>query len=318
MHGLKVPKKEGERMRQILLEQGLLVSDYKIRQDETFLYFPVRKGLPGYDIVELSFDKRTMPPKSIKEYGVKSFDIIGDIAIVDIPQDIEYQKEEIAQILLYRKPIRTVVQKGSAVGGELRTRTFHNIGGEPKTETIHTEYGLRFRVDITKVYFNPRLATERWRIAQNVNPGEVITDMFCGVGPFSLMMSKFSRAEKIYAIDINPEAIKFLKENLKINKIENVIPILGDAREEIKKVGPSDRIIMNLPQKAFEFLPEALQYGRIIHYYRITADIQGEIERIRTLGCTMGMETAILAYESVKSYSPRMEMFRIDISTKRR
>jgi tRNA (guanine37-N1)-methyltransferase len=316
MHGLKVPKKEGERVRQILLEQGLLVSDYKIKRDEPFLYFPVRKGLPGYDVVELSFDRRPAPPQSIKDYGARSFDIIGDIAIVDIPEDSEESKEEIAQILLQRKSIRTVVQKGSAVKGELRTRILHNIGGEPKTETIHTEYGLRFKVDISTVYFNPRLATERWRIAQNVTPREVITDMFCGVGPFSLMIARFSCAEKIYAIDINPEAITLLKENLRINKIENVIPILGDAREEIKKVGSSDRIIMNLPQRAFEFLPEALKYGRIIHYYRVTADIQEEIEKIKMVGCTMGMNPVVLAYKPVKSYSPTMDIVRFDISTK--
>jgi len=312
MRGLKVPKREGEKVRQTLIQQELLLSRYKIKKDEFFIYFPVKEGIPGYDVVECSFEEKVQPPESLKKFGISSFDIIGDIAIVDIPEDVQDQKNEIAQALLTRKPIRTVVQKRSKVQGEYRTRTFEYLAGEQKSETIHTEYGLTFKIDINTVYFNPRLATERLRIAQKVEAHEVVTDMFCGVGPFSLMVAKYSEAEKIYSIDINPEAIQLLKENIKLNKITNVHPILGDSKKEIAKIGSSDRIIMNLPQKAFEFLPEALQYGRIIHYYRITSDLQGEVERIKALA-TKIKPIEILQYCTVKSYAPDMELYRIDI-----
>ncbi len=313
MHGLKVPKNEGEKVRQLLIERKLLLLQYRIRRDEAFLYFPVKEQLPGYESVECSFERKPEPPQSLEKFEIRTFDIIGDIAIVDIPENVQNQRKEIAQILLSRKPVHTVVQKSSRVDGEFRTRTFEYLAGEPKTETVHTEYGLKFKVDISKVYFNPRLATERWRIAQKVQPGETVTDMFCGVGPFSIMISKFARAEKIYAIDINPEAIRFLRENVKLNRVKNVVPVLGDARKEILRIGHSDRIIMNLPQKAFEYLPEALQCGRIIHYYRITADIQGEIEKVKALCRKMGKPSKIPTYKTVKSYSPDMELYRIDI-----
>lgn len=314
MRGLKVPKREGEKVRQELIQQGLLLSRYKIKKDEFFIYFPVKEGIPGYDVVECSFEEKVKPPESLKKFGISSFDIIGDIAVVDIPEDVQDQRNEIAQALLNRKPIRTVVQKGSKVQGEYRTRTFEYLAGEQKSETVHTEYGLKFKVDISTVYFNPRLATERLRIAQKVEAHEIVTDMFCGVGPFSLMIAQYSEAEKIYSIDINPKAIQLLKENIKLNKIKNVIPILGDAKKEIAKIGSSDRIIMNLPQKTFEFLPEALQYGRIIHYYRITSDLQGEVERIKALATKM-RPIEIIQYCTVKSYAPDMELYRIDISS---
>lgn len=314
MLGLKVPKPEGEKLRQILIQKRVLLSDYKIKRDETFIYFPVKEGFPGYETVECSFEKRMTHPASVRKFGISSFDIIGDIAIVDIPEELQEEKEEIARALLTRKPIKTVVQKISKVQGEFRVRTFQHLLGEEKSETVHTEYGLKFKVDINDVYFNPRLSSERLRIAKKVNPGEVVTDMFCGVGPFSVMISKFSQAEKVYAIDINPAAIQLLKDNLKLNKIRNVIPILGDAQEEIPKIGRTDRIIMNLPQKAFEFLPQALQYGGIIHYYTITPDIQGEVEKIKTLQHE-GITLEIIQYRTVKSYSPDMELYRVDIKT---
>lgn len=286
--------------------------NYKIKRDETFISFPVKESIPGYETTECTFEQRTPHPESVKKYGISSFDTIGDIAIVDIPEALQHQKKEIAETLLTRKPINTVVEKVSKVKGEFRTRKYQYILGEKKWVTYHKEYGLTFKVDINHVYFNPRLATERLRIAEKVTPGEKVTDMFCGVGPFSLMIAKFSSADKIFAIDINPAAIELLKENLKINNIKNVTPILGDAKEEISKIGHTDRIIMNLPQRAFEFLPHALQYGDIIHYYTITADIQGEIEKIRMLA---DGNCEISHYRTVKSYSPDMELYRIDIVT---
>lgn len=312
MRGLKVPKRDGEKVKKALIEQGLLVSGLKIARDKTYVYFPVKEGIPGYDTVDITFEKKEKHPESLQKFGLRSFDIIGDIALVDIPEELEEEKGKIVTALLARKPIHTVVQR-SPVNGEFRTRACQHLGGDQKSETIHTEYGLKFKVDINNVYFNPRLSTERLRVAQKVNPGEVIIDMFCGVGPFSLMIAQYSDAEKIYAIDINPKAVALLKENIKLNKITNVIPILGDAKEEIKRIGNSDRIIMNLPQKSFLFLPEALQHSGVIHYYRITADVQGEIDRIIALGNTMDILLTGVQYRTVKSYAPDMELYRIDI-----
>lgn len=310
MRGLKVPKQDGEKVRKALIEQGLLVPGYKVLRDELYIYFPVKGDIPGYDTVDVLFEERIKHPASLQEFGLRSFDIIGDIAVIDIPEG--EKKQDIVTALLSRKPIHTVVQR-APVNGEFRTRVCQHLGGDQKSETIHTEYGLRFKVDINTVYFNPRLSTERWRIAQKVNPGEIVCDMFCGIGPFSLMIAKYAEAEKIYAIDINPEAIAFLKENIQLNRITNVVPVLGDAKKEIKKIGTVDRIIMNLPQKSFSFLPEALQHGSIIHYYRITADIQGEIDCITQLGDALGIVLTVIQYRTVKSFSPDMDFYRIDI-----
>ncbi|MGD2247830.1 MAG: class I SAM-dependent methyltransferase family protein [Candidatus Methanofastidiosia archaeon] len=313
MHAVKVPKQEGEKIRRILVENKVLLPEYKVDHDKKYIYFPVKSGagIPGYKTVEHSFQKREHPP-SLDTFDIRSLDIIGDIAVIDIPEEAPH-KNDIAKALLARKPIKTVVEKSSKVQGEHRTRELTHIMGEQKFETVHKEYGLLYKVNIDTVYFNPRLATERMRITKMVTPGEVVADMFCGVGPFSLLISKFSKAETIYAIDINPHAIALLKENITLNHCDNVIPILGDSKEKIKTVGHVNRIIMNLPHSAFEFLPVALPCGDIIHYYRITSDIQGEIDNIRLLSGKMGTNIDIIDWSVVKSYSPDMEMYRVDI-----
>lgn len=310
-----MPKREGESVRKLLIEEDALMKGYKIKRDEEFLYFPVKKEISGYDIVETDFEKSPSPPESLCPFGLKSFDIIGDIAVVDIPEELEDKKEEIAHILLSRNPIHTVVGKISRISGTLRTRTFEHLSGEEKTVTTHKEYGLLFKVDIENVYFNPRLSTERWRITQEVKPGEIVIDMFCGVGPFSIMIAKNAQPKTVYAIDINPRAIELLKENIVLNKVDTVVPILGDARKEITHLGRADRIIMNLPQNAFGFLPEALSHGEIIHYYCITSDIEKEFERINALSQDLGCSIHIINLKTVKSYAPDMDIYRIDLST---
>ncbi|MBU7013777.1 MAG: class I SAM-dependent methyltransferase family protein [Theionarchaea archaeon] len=315
MRGLKVPKREGESIRKSLVEENILVKGYKIERDEGFLYFPVKREVPGYDMVEMDFQESPSAPESLGRFGLKSFDIIGDIAVVDIPEELEDKKMEIASILLSRSSVHTVVGKTSRISGPLRTRTFEHLLGEEKTVTIHKEYGILFKVDIEHVYFNPRLSTERRRIAQKVSPGEVVIDMFCGVGPFSIMIAKHSQPKIIYAIDINARAIELLKDNIVLNKANRIIPILGDAGEEITHLECADRVIMNLPQNAFEFLPKALSHGRIIHYYCITSDIEKECQRIHSLSQNLGQNVHIMNLTTVKSYAPDMDMYRIDLST---
>ena len=129
-------------------------------------------------------------------------------------------------------------------------------------------------MDPTKVYFSPRLSQEHWRIAQQVKEGEVVVDMFTGIGPFAIQIAKNHEKVKIYAIDLNPDAIEYLKKNIYVNKVERkVIPLLGDVRKVIEDhlTGVADRVIMNLPENAIKFISVACKSlkknGGILHYH---------------------------------------------------
>ncbi|MEM1525269.1 MAG: class I SAM-dependent methyltransferase family protein [Nitrososphaerales archaeon] len=204
-----------------------------------------------------------------------SFDIIGDIAIIKIPDPLISKKDIIAKAILDNlKSVKTVLRQTSPISGIYRIRELEYLMGEKKTLTIYKEHSCIFKVDLAKVYFSPRLSYERLRIAEQVKSGEKVVNMFGGVGTFSIIIAKKQPNVTVYNIDINPDAHQLALENVIINKVSNrVICILGDSREVIHKMlnGVADRVLMPLPEKACEYLDVAIEalkpQGGVIHYY---------------------------------------------------
>jgi len=202
-----------------------------------------------------------------------AFDQIGDIIIVRIPDSLIDKKEIIGKTLLEQiKNANTVFYQSSPVGGDFRIRDLELLAGDNKTQTEYKEFGCRFIVDVGKVFFSPRLSTERNRIADLVEDGEIIINMFGGIGMFSIMAAKKKRCT-VYNIDINPDAAKLCEKNISLNKlVGNVISLHGDAAQIIKEKlkGKGDRVFMLLPERADEFLDSAIAAAKkdgIIHYY---------------------------------------------------
>lgn len=204
-----------------------------------------------------------------------SFDVIGDIAIIKIPDDLSAKEEIIGCEILNRiKNVKTVLKQASEVQGEFRTRDLSFIAGEEKYETIYKESGLLFKVNVATAYFSPRLSTERLRIRSLVSEGERIFNMFAGVGTFSLVIAKTRECE-IESVDKNPNAIRLCQESLKLNKKMKgtVNPVLSDAGEfAALHKGEFDRVLMPLPERASDFLSLAMtsakeSKGSVIHYY---------------------------------------------------
>jgi len=207
-----------------------------------------------------------------------SYDIIGDIAILRTISKCSSFSKEIENfshsILKSNKKIKTILLQTGSIKGNFRVRNLDYVLGEKKTYTIHKESNCLFSVDVEKCYFSPRLSHERRRILQKVKQNEVIVNMFAGVGCFSILIAKWVESAKVYSIDINPLAIFFMEKNILLNRVFNkVIPLLGDAKIilETKLLGVANRVLMPLPEKAFEYLPFALlslkKSGGWIHYY---------------------------------------------------
>jgi tRNA (guanine37-N1)-methyltransferase len=205
----------------------------------------------------------------------KSYDIVGDIAIIRVPESLKERSKIIAEaVMKTNKHIKAVWRQASPVSGDFRLRKLKWVMGERKTETFHKEYGCIFKVDLKKCYFSPRLSHERMRIAQQVQPGEVALNMFAGVSCYAIIIAKHSKPEKIFSIDINPVAIQHMQENIELNKVEEkVIPVQGDAKKVIEErlQNVADRVLMPLPERAYEYLDYALlalkPTGGWIHYY---------------------------------------------------
>lgn len=204
-----------------------------------------------------------------------SFDIVGDIAIIRLPSPSRANAQTVANAILVRhRNVKTVLLQASPVSGDLRLRSLTHVAGENKTSTVHKEFGCSFSVDVAKCYFSPRLSHERMRIAKLVKPEETVVNMFAGVGCFSIVMAKHANPAKVFSIDVNPAAVRFMQDNIRLNRIYGtVIPLLGDSKEIITShlQGVADRVLMPLPEKALEYLPCALSAlkasGGWIHYY---------------------------------------------------
>ncbi|MDR2203378.1 MAG: class I SAM-dependent methyltransferase family protein [Nitrososphaerota archaeon] len=204
-----------------------------------------------------------------------SYDIIGDIVIIKTPNgDIENAKKVATEILkLYPRMVKAVFMQSSAVQSDFRIRQLTFLAGENRTITVYKEYGYLFRVDVERCYISPRLLFEHKRISDLVTPDEVVVNMFSGVGCFSIFIAK-SSGSKVYSIDVNPVACKFMQENVRLNRVfDRVVPLLGDSKEIIVSQlrGVADRVLMPLPELAFEYLPYALMAlkssGGWIHFF---------------------------------------------------
>jgi tRNA (guanine37-N1)-methyltransferase len=204
-----------------------------------------------------------------------SYDIIGDIAIIKLPRVSTGIAQSAAKAIMgVNKNVKTVLAQESPVAGDFRLRRLTHVAGENKTCTVHKESGCLFSVDVANCYFSPRLSHERIRIAKLVKLDETIVNMFAGVGCFSIMIAKHANPKRVFSIDVNTAATNYMQENIRLNRVYGkVIPLLGDSREivntRLQRV--ADRVLMPLPEKAFEYLPCALSAlkmsGGWIHYY---------------------------------------------------
>ncbi|MEM2979477.1 MAG: class I SAM-dependent methyltransferase family protein, partial [Methanomassiliicoccales archaeon] len=325
---IRVHTSEAECIRKKLLRFGVLDRTLRVVRVGDMVIFPLTPEKLDKIPVDLrdridrfDFDEREGRKGDYRKYLTfheslisllpRSFDIIGDIAVIKLPSELLRYRTEIGEAMMRAHPnVKSVVLDRGIKGG-MRIMDLEIIAGEERTETVHTEYGLRFMLDLRKAYFNPRLATERKRIATLTNPKEIVIDMFAGVGPYSIAIGKFAKPRTLYAIDINPDAIHYLMKNVALNAISKVVPICEDARKAIRDLPMADRIVMNLPHSAMEFISDALSKLELmgtLHTYFIAERIENNktAEAILNKCHHDGYRTEILRCEELKTYSPSM------------
>jgi tRNA (guanine37-N1)-methyltransferase len=297
----------GEQTRKALLEVGLLDIAYVIIKEDGFLYLPLSEkpetqrihdllDMESIELGEREFSPTNEGPSTLAdsldtilnreqlELLPRAYDLVGDIAVLEIPEELTQFSEQIGEAFLkVHQSFSTVLGKKGAIAGQTRVREYSLLAGEDKTDTIHTEYGCRIRVDLTKAYFSPRLLEEHHQVAEQVSDKEIVVDMFTGVGPFAIHIAKRCRAN-IVAIDINPEAIALLEESMKLNKLlGEVTPVCADAHDYVRNNFDKNahRIIMNHPSGSYEFITEAchaLAPGGILHFYEFAGGEDPERE----------------------------------------
>jgi tRNA (guanine37-N1)-methyltransferase len=328
-----VPRERGEEIRRRLMDRGLLLNHLRIAQTGDRLFLPTRERLEiGFPVEEREFEEGFVPIRSYKDVVVvpeglrrslpTAFDVIGDIAVIKIRKELREYRGEIGRaILRWNRKLRVAVED-RGVRGDRRIRSIEILAGERRTTTVHTEYGLRYRVDLAEAYFSPRLASERNRIADLVRAGEVVADPFAGVGPYAILIATRRRPKVVHASDANPVAVALLRANVAANRANVVATHEGDARQVLHQVAPLDRIILDLPHTAFDFLEDAFRAIRdlgAVHVYRILdrAEEGEAAERIRAIARRSGHRAKDVRVHRVRAYSPTQHHVGFDVTVDR-
>lgn len=270
-------------------------------------------------------------PKEEMVSVYKSYDIVGDIAIIRVPESLQKHTRAIGEaVMKTHKHVKAMWCQTGPVSGNFRLRTLEWVAGERRSETIHKEYGCLFEVDLANCYFSPRLSYERMRIAKQVQAGETVVNMFAGVGCYSIVIAKHSKADRIYSIDIYPKTVEYMEKNIRLNKVEGkVLPIQGDSKQIIqeKLQNIADRVLMPLPELAYEYLDcalTALKPGEgWIHYYdfehadrgespveKVDAKVSGKLQ-------SLGFDFRIPFSRVVRTTGPNWYQIVVDILVKK-
>lgn len=324
---IRVPKVDGNAVRMRLKDQGALDHDHRIRSDGNDLLIPIlADSFEDYAVCDAELehidhkitDYRLYLPEDVRDILPNSYDNIGDVLVVKLVDELLPLKHEIGDALLRTSSNTRCVLLDGGVKGELRVRDLELIAGVGPSETKHRESGVVMMTDPAKVYYNPRLATERERVASLVKDGETIIDMFAGVAPFPLTICRHAHPKVVYAIDLNHDAVEYAKINAGLNHFDNIVPLEGDAREVIKDLPDADRVIMNLPQIAQDFLPDALsktKVGGTVHMHKILerAEIEEFCEDLIDDMGKRGLHCEISELKELKTYSPSASVYVIDL-----
>ncbi|MCD6341158.1 MAG: class I SAM-dependent methyltransferase family protein [Desulfurococcales archaeon] len=335
---VRVHKRECSQVLRILKSAGVVRADLKLKRDNVFVEIPVSSAdvsklselMPDtrWELCEDEFEeisrgltykdllKSVLPEEVIRELP-RSYSIIGDIAVIHLPEELLAYGSKVASAIMNVAKNVKVVYAASGVAGEYRLMNLVHLGGERRSWTIHKEYGIRIYVDVKKAYYNPSLSEEHRRIARKVRDGEVIIDLFAGVGPFALHILT-SRRCRVYVVDINPDAILCFLKSIELNRREIVgefVAVIGDALKlaEVLRDECADRIIMNLPHKAPEYIPEVItkvKVGGILHVYCVARSRNEASKYVLGFAESRG---SIREVVKVLDYAPFKYIYRVDL-----
>lgn len=322
-----MPKEEGETARRKLEQAGILRRDRKIVERGVNLLIPVIRELSlGYRYEHVKLEARETRPRTYREVVrlpeelrsllPRSFDVLGQVILLRLAEELRPFGEEIGEALLQVHPSARTVAMDEGVQGPFRQRTLRVIAGTEDTRTLYREYGLTLALDPATVHFSPRMASERRRVAGLIQDPEVVMDAFSGVGPFALHAAR-AGARRVLAVDANPQAVAFLRENIRRNQAKTIVPLEGPIEEVLPQLEPADRFILDYPWDPLPYVAlaaDALRPGGILHYYEILDRTQQE-DRIETLRSRLpkGRELRVEGVREVRGYSPTQIHLALDL-----
>ncbi len=259
----------------------------------------------------------------------RGYQELNHIAILNLKPELREHAGQIAKSMHEILPsLKAIWHKTGKIEGKYRQpQGLAHLWGDSKSEIILTENHVKYKFDFTKIMFAKGNVTERRILPTRIKEGEVIIDMFAGIGYFSLGMARTKKPIKIYSIEWNPEAYSYLCENIKLNKVDSIIkPLFGDCKEKIIELKEekirADRIIMGLLPAPVDAIPSALSVIKdngIIVYEGIEGKESTELfDKFSEIANQEGFLTSIIERRVVKIYKPHLYHVVIEILVKKK
>ncbi len=248
-------KKEIEKLK----SAGELLNHFRIRREGEWVLIPVKHS-------DISGDFEENVDSKMGHVG--SFERIADFFVIKEREGWEKILEELKE-----KQSPRAIFLDNGVEGSFRIRNLKRIDGTGKPSGIHKENGFRYVVDLEKAYFSPRLAGLRREITESIQNSKrdgLIVDMYSGIGPISIPLLKGNRL--VLSIDINPEAIRLLSQNMKLNKVSG-LAMVANSNEIFECLKGTDQVIMNNPTQPLfvsQNIITKLREGTLIHLTHIS------------------------------------------------
>jgi len=252
-----------------------------------------------------------------------SWAVIGSCVLVDLDSLPAEREAAFGEALLELHGEADTVLADEGIEGETRTPSVRTIAGTGDTETVHTEHGTQYGLDLAAVMFSPGNKRERARMGEVVREDERVFDMFAGIGYFTLPMARAGAT--VTAAEVNPTAYRYLIENAVMNGVEDRVSAFRADCREVEAT--ADRVVMGYygyaedgerVDEAHEYLDTALDAlvpGGVVHLHEATpSDLVYErpIDRIETAARERGRTVEVLETTTVKSHSAGVDHVVVD------
>ena len=260
--------------------------------------------------------KRILSKKE-QSQAIYGFDVLGDMALIEIPAALQTKKKKIAQTLLdTQQNVTRVYEKIGEHEGKYRVEKIAWLAGKKDSVAHYKEWGCVFHFDPGTVFFNPRLGTERQRVAEMVSKNKTTAVFFAGVGPYAIQIAKHRAPKKVYAVEWNPAAKPFFILNAVQNKVNSLVQFSSGDISKIPPKAECDHVVLPAPETALDYLDVAMKWispkGGMIHLYLFAGDPDAEKnarEKVLEKTKSFARKTKIAFIRKVSDFSPSKRQF---------
>lgn len=251
----------------------------------------------------------------------RGYQRLGRVVVLRLPEALRPHFAEIGAAWRAERGVEAVLRRAGGTEGELRVPRLELIAGEDaRTEVV--EHGIRYRLDAQRLLFARGNRGERHRAGTETRPGEVVADLFAGIGYFALPAAIVGRAARVWAVEKNPLSFRFLVENVRLNRVaERVECVRGDNREVDLPEGTFDRVFLGYLPSSVPWIPRGIALlqpaGGTLHVHLTVGRRDGrataEAEVVRSAE-RWGATVAGPKSRVVKAYGPGKEHVVVDLS----